>query len=255
MRMSCNGCRVLRKGCSEDCSIRPCLQWIKDPDSQGHATVFLAKFYGRAGLVNLLRSGPQHLRPAIFRSLLYEACGRIVNPTYGSVGLLWSGNWQLVQSAVDSVLIGQPVIQINADTAAKKNPKFYVMRQVSKESNPCDVQKVQNRTRFKRPTVLPKPRFESAIRFSTRPGSPDSASVYSVETMEASLVNPSKPDCFTNSEGQQQNEVELDLTLRLDPVRRTHGRNSWYAVSAFCFLFSIFCFLFSVSYLLGEVTT
>lgn len=63
MRMSCNGCRVLRKGCSEDCTIRPCLQWIKTPESQAHATLFLAKFYGRAGLVNLINAGPQHLRP------------------------------------------------------------------------------------------------------------------------------------------------------------------------------------------------
>uniref|UniRef100_J3L0E6 LOB domain-containing protein n=1 Tax=Oryza brachyantha TaxID=4533 RepID=J3L0E6_ORYBR len=90
MRMSCNGCRVLRKGCSEGCTIRPCLQWIKTPEAQANATVFLAKFYGRAGLLNLLAAGPDHLRPAVFRSLLYEACGRIVNPIYGSVGLLWS---------------------------------------------------------------------------------------------------------------------------------------------------------------------
>lgn len=66
MRMSCNGCRVLRKGCSENCSIRPCLQWIKSPEAQGHATVFLAKFYGRAGLMNLINSGPEHLRPGNF---------------------------------------------------------------------------------------------------------------------------------------------------------------------------------------------
>lgn len=63
MRMSCNGCRVLRKGCSENCSIRPCLQWIKNPESQANATVFLAKFYGRAGLMNLVNAGPEHLRP------------------------------------------------------------------------------------------------------------------------------------------------------------------------------------------------
>ncbi|CDY54302.1 BnaC01g42010D [Brassica napus] len=85
MRMSCNGCRVLRKGCSDDCSIRPCLGWIKSPEAQANATVFLAKFYGRAGLMNLINAGPDHLRPGIFRSLLHEACGRIVNPIYGSV--------------------------------------------------------------------------------------------------------------------------------------------------------------------------
>ena len=63
MRMSCNGCRVLRKGCSEDCCIRPCLEWIKCPKSQANATLFLAKFYGRAGLTNLINSGHENLRP------------------------------------------------------------------------------------------------------------------------------------------------------------------------------------------------
>lgn len=63
MRISCNGCRVLRKGCNQDCTIRPCLQWIKSADSQANATLFLAKFYGRAGLLNLIESGPDHLRP------------------------------------------------------------------------------------------------------------------------------------------------------------------------------------------------
>ncbi|KAL4201437.1 hypothetical protein AMTRI_Chr02g258700 [Amborella trichopoda] len=50
--------------------------------------------------MNLINVGPNHLRPAIFRSLLYEACGSIVNPIYGSVGLLWSDSWQLCQADV-----------------------------------------------------------------------------------------------------------------------------------------------------------
>lgn len=65
--MSCNGCRVLRKGCSPDCVIRPCLEWIKSPESQANATIFLAKFYGRVGLINLINTGPNHLRPGSSR--------------------------------------------------------------------------------------------------------------------------------------------------------------------------------------------
>ncbi|KAH0696476.1 hypothetical protein KY290_013848 [Solanum tuberosum] len=38
-------------------------QWINNPDSQANATVFLAKFYGRAGLLNLINAAPDHLRP------------------------------------------------------------------------------------------------------------------------------------------------------------------------------------------------
>jgi hypothetical protein len=123
MRMSCNGCRVLRKGCSDACTIRPCLQWIDSPEAQANATVFLAKFYGRAGLLNLLAAAPDDAaRPAVFRSLLYEACGRIVNPVYGSVGLLWSRRWQSCVDAVEAVLKGDPVVQVDAGSEAAAAP-------------------------------------------------------------------------------------------------------------------------------------
>lgn len=104
--MSCNGCRVLRKGCSESCILRPCLQWIDTPESQGHATVFVAKFFGRAGLMSFISNVPDSQRPALFQSLLYEACGRTVNPVSGAVGLLWTGNWHVCQAAVETVLRG-----------------------------------------------------------------------------------------------------------------------------------------------------
>ncbi|KAE8704111.1 LOB domain-containing protein 37 [Hibiscus syriacus] len=104
--MSCNGCRVLRKGCSESCILRPCLQWIDTPEAQGHATVFVAKFFGRAGLMSFISAVPELQRPALFQSLLFEACGRTVNPVNGAVGLLWTGNWHVCQAAVETVLRG-----------------------------------------------------------------------------------------------------------------------------------------------------
>ncbi|KAL5210411.1 hypothetical protein ABZP36_006034 [Zizania latifolia] len=104
--MSCNGCRVLRKGCSDGCVLRPCLQWIEAADAQGHATVFVAKFFGRAGLISFISAVPDAQRPALFQSLLYEAAGRTINPVHGAVGLLWTGNWHLCQAAVETVLRG-----------------------------------------------------------------------------------------------------------------------------------------------------
>ncbi|KAJ1296618.1 hypothetical protein BS78_01G315600 [Paspalum vaginatum] len=104
--MSCNGCRVLRKGCSDACVLRPCLQWIDAADAQGHATVFVAKFFGRAGLLSFVSAVPDDQRPALFQSLLYEAAGRTINPVHGAVGLLGTGNWHLCQAAVDTVLRG-----------------------------------------------------------------------------------------------------------------------------------------------------
>lgn len=68
--MSCNGCRVLRKGCSESCILRPCLQWIESADAQGHATVFVAKFFGRAGLMGFISAVPEYQRAGSYLSIL-----------------------------------------------------------------------------------------------------------------------------------------------------------------------------------------
>ncbi|XP_024967727.1 LOB domain-containing protein 38-like [Cynara cardunculus var. scolymus] len=104
--MSCNGCRVLRKGCNENCILRQSLCAIESAQAQANATVFVAKFFGRAGLMSFLSSVPEYQRPALFQSLLSEACGRTVNPVNGAVGLLWTGNWHVCQSAVETILRG-----------------------------------------------------------------------------------------------------------------------------------------------------
>ncbi|MED6217629.1 LOB domain-containing protein 38 [Stylosanthes scabra] len=104
--MSCNGCRVLRKGCSDMCPLRTCLHWIPSPEAQAHATLFLAKFFGRSDLFSFISSVPHNDRPALFQSLLYEACGRTINPVNGAVGLLSTGNWQRCEDALRTVLDG-----------------------------------------------------------------------------------------------------------------------------------------------------
>ncbi|KAF7123431.1 hypothetical protein RHSIM_Rhsim12G0143300 [Rhododendron simsii] len=242
MRVSCNGCRVLRKGCSDDCPIRPCLQWIKSPESQSNATVFLAKFYGRAGLQNLINAGPDHLRPSIFRSLLYEACGRIVNPIYGSAGLLWSGNWHLCHAAVEAVLAGAPIVQVSLETdESTMSPplKACDIRHVSKDESSAasrDVHhKVRTRGKFKRAGKKPKGGAEPAVdeaeaarvmwswsnkKEFDRSASHDSVVSHqrsegdsrSVETVEDSLA---KAD-----EGAGGRGVELELSLGLEPILR-----------------------------------
>uniref|UniRef100_A0A0D9VWC1 LOB domain-containing protein n=1 Tax=Leersia perrieri TaxID=77586 RepID=A0A0D9VWC1_9ORYZ len=116
--MSCNGCRVLRKGCSDACVLRPSIEWIDGAQPQANATVFVAKFFGRAGLVASLAAVPLHHRPALFRSLLYEACGRTINPVSGGIGLMWTGNWDLCQAAADAVLRGDSLRALSAIPAA-----------------------------------------------------------------------------------------------------------------------------------------
>ncbi|KAL4555849.1 hypothetical protein LXL04_038479 [Taraxacum kok-saghyz] len=104
--MSCNGCRVLRKGCNDNCILKQSLCAIETAQAQSNATLFVAKFFGRAGLMSFLSSVPELQRPALFQSLLFESCGRTVNPVNGAVGLLWTGNWHVCESAVETVLRG-----------------------------------------------------------------------------------------------------------------------------------------------------
>ncbi|KAL2489164.1 LOB domain-containing protein 38-like [Forsythia ovata] len=104
--MSCNGCRVLRRGCSEQCILRPCLEWIESPQAQANVTLFVSKFFGRSDLMAFISAVPESKRPALFQSLLFEACGRTVNPVNGVVGLLSTGNWHICQAAVETVLTG-----------------------------------------------------------------------------------------------------------------------------------------------------
>ncbi|XP_072999996.1 LOB domain-containing protein 41-like [Typha latifolia] len=207
MRMSCNGCRVLRKGCSDDCVIRPCLQWIQSPEAQANATLFLAKFYGRAGLVNLISAGPVHLRPAIFRSMLFEACGRVLNPIYGSVGLLWSGSWQRCQAAVEAVLKGMSITQISTAVAAVPPLKTCDIRHVAR--NPHIGVAARSRARFKRAGLVV-------------PVSRENDSDASVETVDASHVSQSE---------QYDAEVGLDLTLalfhRAQPAKSESGDDTY----------------------------
>lgn len=67
--MSCNGCRVLRKGCNENCILRQSLQGIDhSPQAQANATVFVAKFFGRAGLMAFLSAVPESQRSGIIRT-------------------------------------------------------------------------------------------------------------------------------------------------------------------------------------------
>ncbi|OWM75772.1 LOB domain-containing protein 42-like [Punica granatum] len=239
--MSCNGCRVLRKGCSDDCAIRPCLQWISSPDSQANATMFLAKFYGRAGLVNLISAGSEHVRPAIFRSLLYEACGRIINPIYGSVGLFWSGNWSQCHSAVNSVLKGSTHFMRHVTLINSAQPfpalKTYDIRHNHRATSPAtsyDIHKVRtSRPRFKQSILRPTESKPASSQWLYDPTSCDSIqasrlgpkrdslegidSLLFAETVEAFLVSRSGPDRVLRFDGPKSSTenhvVKLDLTL------------------------------------------
>ncbi|CAL0320734.1 unnamed protein product [Lupinus luteus] len=134
--MSCNGCRVLRKGCSDDCMLRHSLLWIEnDPQAQARATLFVAKFFGRATLMSFISSVPINQRSALFQSLVYEAVGRTINPVNGVVGLLWSGNWHLCQLGVEKVLQGGSPLNPNPHHHDEEVERVLVSYQASQEES------------------------------------------------------------------------------------------------------------------------
>ncbi|KZV17104.1 LOB domain-containing protein 42-like [Dorcoceras hygrometricum] len=249
--MSCNGCRVLRKGCAEDCILRPSLQWISSSQSQANATLFLAKFYGRAGLINLIDAGPAHLRPVIFGSLLYEACGRIIDPVRGSVGLMSSGSWPQCQAAVEAVLKGEPIMTQRSgdDDSSSASVKQSIMplqgcdiRHLSKDASSAFPLRVKNRRRFKRSakknvdSAASEFISESDAKFTItgwesgedhkdfpcevkREGSHDSSSV---ETVEQDLVNRVEPGPEYKPVLLDSGiKIQLELTLGFNPVLDT----------------------------------
>ncbi|KAG8382904.1 hypothetical protein BUALT_Bualt05G0128200 [Buddleja alternifolia] len=248
MRISCNGCRILRKGCRENCTLQSCLEWIKSPEAQANATLFLAKFYGRSGLINLIAAAPSHLRPQIFKSLMYEACGRIINPVYGSVGLMCTGNWPRCQAAVEAVLGGAPLtMQLtggdhdgNDSSTATLSPQGCNIRHLSAAS--LHRTRTRIRTRFKRSPSRATSRVdsvaadfmsESETKFTItgwdygneemeRAPSHDS---FSVETVEPALVILDGEPVRVVEPGPDPSEVGLELTLGMtnnNPVLRTY---------------------------------
>ncbi|KAL3644658.1 hypothetical protein CASFOL_009838 [Castilleja foliolosa] len=195
--MSCNGCRVLRKGCRADCSLGPCLEWIKSPESQANATLFLAKFYGRAGLFNFINAGPAHLRPEIFRSLLYEACGRISNPVYGAVGLMCSGDWTRCQAAVEAVLAGD-------------------------DDSSTDIRHLPTTSRTRKGG---KNRVDPDERFTTSGWAWDQGLVAETKrelSHDSFSVNRAEQAVQGVEPGPWPSEIGLELTLGRDPVVQTY---------------------------------
>ncbi|XP_057838488.1 LOB domain-containing protein 39 [Cryptomeria japonica] len=197
--MSCNGCRVLRKGCSESCVLRPCLEWINTAQSQANATAFLAKFYGRTGLINLISNGPQSSGPALFRSLLYEACGRILNPIYGSVGLLWSGNWEVCQAGVESILQGNiPNPLIPCD---ERNEEHQILNGRAMHSTASGLHKVKASCKFKCVNPRRKPKSQEAQflnQIQTSSGQMESGGIDIIKMLHG------KEKCCSSSMASQQ---------------------------------------------------
>jgi len=161
---------------------------------------------------------------AVFKSLLYEASGRLVNPTYGALGLFWSGDWSRCEAAVEAVLTGSNINdnfttidrQISSGTLNAENhvlPKTYDIRHVAKGTN-VDI---KGKTQFKRAGQVLKPK-------------PRVASVDSAAMLKSLFKNTNMEIGETSSRVQTEkineaagNQVNLELTLGFD-CQSTKGK-------------------------------
>lgn len=141
---------------------------------------------------------------ALFQSLLFEACGRTVNPVNGAVGLLWTGNWHVCQAAVETVLRGGTLRPMPELLAAGGSPSPASDEASEVEVTCTDMWTLQD------PNPNPHSRFSNS----------------------RSKVSPKrKPiDEPVNLVKQQQLQLQLtgkDLDLRLTPTfskKTSHGK-------------------------------
>lgn len=131
---------------------------------------------------------------------MYEACGRIINPVHGSVGLMCSGDWPRCQAAVEAVLLGKPL-------AASDEVQSCDIRHLSKGARRGPI-----RSRSKRDAESPAETkftitgWDELDRKGFEVKRARSHDSYSVETVEPALVNRGgvKPE---------PEETWLELTL------------------------------------------
>lgn len=151
-----------------------------------------------------------------------------MNPIYGSVGLLWSGNWQLCQDAVEAVLKGNPIKKISSETAETNNGpplKAYDIRHIPKDDNSSgsnQLHRVRNRCRFKKSSAKKEavsgwvqaenecarsPSHESALSHLSEPAFNGEAS----QRVACADMGEAEGSAHCGADG----EIELELTLGL----------------------------------------
>lgn len=57
--------------------LRQCLEWIHSPEAQANATIFVAKFFGRADLMTFITAVPEKQRPCMYSSNALCKYGRV----------------------------------------------------------------------------------------------------------------------------------------------------------------------------------
>lgn len=147
-----------------------------------------------------------------------------MNPIYGSVGLLWSGSWQLCQAAVENVLKGSPITPITSEAAANgRGPplKAYDIRHVSKDensaaSNETQHQRVKTRSRVKRPaTAITKPKPTNENKGRIELGSPEPGLV-PCEWTEEVLNRSGSHDSSLSHQSEAANAVESESMVSVE---------------------------------------
>lgn len=139
----------------------------------------------------------------------------MVNPVYGSVGLLCSGDWERCQAAVDAVLNGSMNVEPDAPPSnANLSLKCCDIRHVCNDTNLAvsgELLKVKPRSRFKKPENRTKPKPGPAHELGSGSNADESDANRRVEDLMMNQWNPGR--VVRNGSRFEEEDVELELTL------------------------------------------
>lgn len=153
-----------------------------------------------------------------------------MNPIYGSVGLLWSGNWQLCQAAVEAVMKGEPITEMATDAATNgQGPplKMYDIRHISKDESSAVAAAAAGLTDLKRPKARRAKRLAAVAKAAESEGKSGGGEASHVSSLshQSEIVaaqegdsNISEVMAFSPPAVQSSGEIKLDLSLGLEPV-------------------------------------
>jgi hypothetical protein len=148
----------------------------------------------------------------VFKSLLYEAAGRLVNPTHGALGLFWTGQWSRCEAAVQAVLTGSNIndvsfvdVQTSSGTLIAENPVLPTTSDIRHVARGTNVD-IKEKTQFKRAgsTFKPKPRVGLADKTTLLKSILDNGNTKTVEA--SSMIDK-------ELNGAAETQVDLELTL------------------------------------------
>ncbi|KAJ0075527.1 hypothetical protein Patl1_34901 [Pistacia atlantica] len=101
----CAACKSLRRKCPQDCVLAPYF-----PSNNPQRFSWVHKIFGASNIAKMLQQLPVELRGEAADCMAMEAYLRVENPVYGSVGIIYQYQQQIIE-------VQNEIIKINGEIA------------------------------------------------------------------------------------------------------------------------------------------